>query len=149
LNNEILKLLLAALLLTACKPEDPNSPPALRKALFKQMLNESEQLSGMLRGRLSFNQESFSQGAAKLAQLSKAPWQYFPQPKNQEKNNNARESIWQRQARFIELARALEIAAVDLQQISLEKPLSVEALSLPMQGVEQACKACHQEFRRF
>jgi len=147
--NKILPLLLFAGLLLGCRQEDPNSPPALRKALFKQMLSESENLSGMLRGRIAFNPERFSQGAEKLAQLSKVPWQYFPLPDEKDKNTNAQASIWQKQARFAQLARNLEVLTEDLQQISQQTSLSVERLSEPMQRVEQACKACHQEFRRF
>jgi len=147
--NKTLSVLVLAILLIGCKPEDPNSPPALRKALFKQMLHESENLSGMLRGRLAFNAAQFAQGAEKLAELSKAPWQYFPQPEAGEKVGNAQASIWQKQARFKELAKALEVAAHQLQQQAAVPPLSQQALSAPMQAVEQACKACHQEFRRF
>jgi len=142
-------IVLLAILLIACKPEDPNSPPALRKALFKQMLHESEALSGMLRGRLKFDAAKFSGGAAKLAELSQAPWQYFEQPDKQEKSSNAQASLWQRQARFNQLARELETATDDLQQQAAKQSVSKEALNAPMQRVEQACKACHQEFRRF
>jgi len=147
--NKILPLLLLMGLLTGCQPEDPNSPPALRKTLFKQMLKESENLSGMLRGRLKFNAVEFAAGATELSKLSQAPWQYFPPPDEKETSGNAREAVWQQQARFAELARALEVAADKLQQASAQKPLAKEALSAPMQRVELACKACHQEFRRF
>jgi len=147
--NKILPWLLLIGLLAGCQPEDPNSPPALRKALFKQMLKESENLSGMLRGRLKFNEVAFAAGAIELSKLSQAPWQYFPLPDEKEQIGNAREVIWQQQARFAELARALEVAADELQQASRQKPLVKEALSAPMQRVESACKACHQEFRRF
>jgi len=147
--NKILLLLLLAGLASGCGQEDPNAPSALRKALFKQMLKESEKLSGMLRGRLTFNEMEFARGASHLAELSGAPWQHFPPPESQEKSSNARQAVWQQQARFAELARALEEAADQLQQASAQKPLSKEALSAPMQRVELACKACHQEFRRF
>jgi len=147
--NKILALLLLAGLASGCGQEDPNSPSALRKALFKQMLKESENLSGMLRGRLTFNEMEFVRGASNLAELSQAPWQHFPPPESQEKSSNARAAVWQQQERFAELARALEVTANELQQASAQKPLSKEALSVPMQRVELACKACHQEFRRF
>ncbi|RZI79389.1 MAG: cytochrome c, partial [Pseudomonas sp.] len=44
-------LLVASLALLGCDRVDPNSPLGQRKAIFKQMLNTSEDLGGMLRGR--------------------------------------------------------------------------------------------------
>ncbi len=48
-------LLLAGLTLAACDRVDPNSPLGQRKAIFKQMLKTSEDMGGMLRGRLPFD----------------------------------------------------------------------------------------------
>ncbi|MEE4465885.1 cytochrome c, partial [Azotobacter chroococcum] len=45
---------MVALSLVACNGVDPNSPLGKRQALFKDMLKTSEDLGGMLRGRLGF-----------------------------------------------------------------------------------------------
>ena len=71
-------LLLACLTLTACGGVDPNSPLGQRKAIFKQMLKTSEDMGGMLRGRLAFDGQKFADGAVKLDALSHEPWQHFP-----------------------------------------------------------------------
>jgi cytochrome c556 len=141
-------VLFSALALTACGGVDPNSPLGLRQALFKQMLQTSEGLSGMLRGRSAFDQAEFVAGSAKLDELAQQPWQHFPQVK-EEDNTRAKDEIWQRQERFQELARALEGSTAALRIASLVSPLDSAALVAPMQHVEDSCKACHKEFRAF
>jgi len=149
MKKTALCLLLALGALAGCEREDPNSPPALRKALFKQMLHESEQLGGMLRGRIAFDASAFAGGAAKLAALSTQPWQHFPQPEEGKASGNARGEVWQQQARFKQLAEGLETASAALRLASEAQPLTADTVRAPMQQVENTCKACHKEFRRF
>ncbi len=79
MKSKLLLGLLAVTLLAGCDRVDPNSPLGKRQALFEEMLRTSEDLGGMLRGRLSFNEQRFAEGAAKLDELSRQPWQHFPQ----------------------------------------------------------------------
>ena len=98
--------LFAALLLAGCDRVDPDSPLGKRKAIYQAMLDTKEDLGGMLRGRIPFDGTAFTSGAAKLDELSRQPWQHYPEVK--EKQSDARDDVWQRQERFQELARALE-----------------------------------------
>lgn len=139
-------LLLAGLSLAACDRVDPNSPLGQRKAIFKQMLKTSEDMGGMLRGRLPFDGIRFAEGAVKLDALSHEPWQHFPQVKD-EGDSSARPQVWERQARFQDLARQLEGVTGELVSVTRDQPLEVTALKAPMDKVEAACKACHTEFR--
>lgn len=141
----LLLLALSGLTLTACDRVDPNSPLGQRQALFKQMLNTSEDLGGMLRGRIGFDEKEFAAGAAKLDQLARQPWQHFPQVR--EEDSSARDAVWQRQERFQQLARDLEASTAALLLASTQPALKAAALEAPVDRVEQACKACHEEFR--
>ncbi|MCY1550267.1 Cytochrome C' [compost metagenome] len=120
----------------------------LRQAIFKQMLKTSEDLGGMLRGRIAFNEQRFATGAAELDQLSRKPWQHFPQVKEGDKTR-ARDDVWQRQERFQQLARDLEASTAALVAATAVTPLDSAVLTEPMQRVEDSCKACHEEFRAF
>ncbi|MGB4072547.1 c-type cytochrome [Pseudomonas sp.] len=144
-----LSLLVLALALSACGGVDPNSPQGQRQTIFKQMLKVSEDLGGMLRGRVAFKEQRFVQGAAELDQLTRTPWQHFPQVKEEGGESRAKDEVWQRQARFQELARAMEASTAALVTATVARPLQAEALSAPMQRVEDSCKACHEEFRAF
>ncbi len=139
-------VLLAALALTACDQVDPNSPLGQRKAIFKAMLKTSEDLGGMLRGRLPFDGAKFADGAVKLDGLAHQPWQHFPQVRD-EGDSSARADVWERQARFHDLARQLEGVTGELVDVTRSQPLEAAQLKGPMDKVEAACKACHTEFR--
>ncbi|BBR52144.1 MULTISPECIES: c-type cytochrome [Pseudomonas] len=139
-------LLLVVLSLAACDRVDPNSPLGQRKAIFKQMLKTSEDMGGMLRGRLPFDGARFAEGAVKLDGLSREPWQHFPQVKD-EGDSSARPEVWERQARFQDLARQLEGVTGELVSVTRDQPLEAASLKVPMDKVEAACKACHTEFR--
>ncbi|CAE6888205.1 Cytochrome c556 [Pseudomonas marincola] len=145
LRNALL-ILLAASTLTACGGVDPNSPLGQRQAIFKQMLKTSEDLGGMIRGRIVFDEARFVEGAAKLDQISRTPWQHFPQIK-EEDHTNAKDDVWKRQARFKELADDLENSTAALVVATTAKPLKSSDLAAPVKRVEDSCKACHQEFR--
>jgi cytochrome c556 len=147
MKSKIPLLLLACTLLVACDRVDPDSPLGKRQALFKDMLRTSEDLGGMLRGRLSFNPQRFAEGAVRLDELSRQPWQHFPQAQDADDDSQARDEVWQRQERFQQLARELETATAELRSAAQVKPLQAQTLAAPVAKVEAACKACHEEFR--
>lgn len=139
-------VLLACLSLSACGGVDPNSPLGQRKAIFKQMLKTGEDLGGMLRGRIPFDGPKFVDGAVRLDALSREPWKHFPQVR-EEDHTSAKDDVWQKQARFQELARTLEGATGELVIASKVQPYKVSNLGPAVQKVEDACSACHKEFR--
>ncbi|MEB6590127.1 cytochrome c [Pseudomonas asiatica] len=144
-------VLLAALALggalSGCDRVDPNSPLGKRKVIFKDMLKTSEDLGGMLRGRLPFDGGKFADGALKLDNLSHQPWQHFPQVRDDAGDSSARAEVWERQTRFHDLARQLEGVTGELVDVTRGQPLDAAQLKAPMDRVEAACKACHSEFR--
>ena len=139
-------ILIATLALAACDRVDPDSPLGKRKAIFKDMLQTSENLGGMLRGRVAFDDGKFAEGAVKLDALAHEPWQHFPSVRD-DGDSSARPEVWQRQARFNDLAQQLEQMTGVLVAQTREQPLDASRLKAPMDNVEAACKACHQEFR--
>jgi cytochrome c556 len=140
-------LLVAALLgLSACGGVDPDSPLGQRKAIFKQMLKTSEDIGGMLRGRLPFDGPKFAEGAVKLDALSHEPWKHFP-PVRESEHTSAKDAVWQRQAHFQELAKALETRTGELVVATQQLQLTPANMIPPMNNVEDACDACHKEFR--
>lgn len=139
-------VLLAGLTLSACGGVDPDSPLGQRKAIFKQMLNTSEDLGGMLRGRVAFDGDKFSAGAVQLDTLAHAPWKHFPAVR-EEDHSSATDEVWQKQAQFQALARQLETATGELVIVSQMQPYKVSNLGPAVQKVEDACSACHKQFR--
>lgn len=141
-------LLAMVISLAACGGVDPNSPLGKRTAIFKEMLSVSEDLGGMLRGRIAYDEALFVEKAAALEALSKEPWQHFPTVKDDAKTS-ARDDVWQKQERFQELARELEGTTARLVESTTQAPLNESVLALRVQAVEDACESCHQEFRAY
>ena len=139
-------VVLVCLTLTACGGVDPNSPLGQRKAIFKQMLKTSEDLGGMLRGRIPFDGPRFTEGALKLDALAHEPWKHFPQVK-ESNQTSATDDVWQKQAHFQELARELEAATGELVVISQVQPYKASNLAPAVKKVEDTCSACHKAFR--
>ncbi|QLF94233.1 cytochrome c [Pseudomonas sp. ABC1] len=137
----------AALVLAGCGGVDPDSPLGKRKAIFQQMLDAKENLGGMLRGRMPFDGQAFAIGAVKLDELSSQPWQHYPEVR--EKESDARDEVWEKQARFNELARALEVTTSALLAASQVQPLKPSEVAPAFQQVEDACSLCHKEFRSY
>ncbi len=94
----------------------------------------------LLTGRVS------SKARTSLDSLSHEPWKHFPQVKEAE-HTSARDAVWQKQAHFQELARSLEAATGELRVASLVQPYKVSTLKPAVEKVEDACDACHKEFR--
>ncbi|PAV68064.1 hypothetical protein WR25_17934 [Diploscapter pachys] len=102
-------------------------------------------MGGMLRGRLPFDGVKFAEGAVKLDSLAHEPWQHFPQVRD-EGDSSARADVWERQARFQDLARQLEGVTGELVTVTRNPSLDATQMKAPMDKVEAACKACHSEF---
>lgn len=139
--------LVAVFMLTGCDRIDPNSPLGKRKAIYQQMLDTKEDLGGMLRGRLAFDSQGFISGAAKLDKLSRRPWQFYPEVK--EEQSDARDDVWQQQERFNQMARELEAHTAALVAATTQAPVTAESVAPAFQRVEDACEACHKEFRAY
>ena len=110
------------------------------------MLKTGEDLGGMLRGRIPFDGAKFAEGAVKLDALSHEPWKHFPSVR-EEDHTSAKDSVWQQQARFQALARNLETATGELVIASQVQPYKASDLKPAVQKVEDACSACHKQFR--
>lgn len=146
--KKFLLLTCVCAILAACGGVDPDSPLGKRQALFKEMLKVSEDLGGMLRGRIPYDEAGFIAGAAELDRLSREPWQHFPAVADDERSK-ANPEVWQRQEQFQKTARDLEQATAALVQATTAPPLRRAELEPAVQAVEDSCEACHKAFRAY
>ena len=146
--KKLLLLTCVCLTLPACGGVDPNSPLGKRQALFKEMLKVSEDLGGMLRGRIPYDEAGFIAGAAELDRLSREPWQHFPQVRDDERSK-ANPEVWERQEQFQKMARDLEQTTAALVRATSAPPLRRSELEPAVQAVEDSCEACHKAFRAY
>ncbi|SDI39278.1 c-type cytochrome [Pseudomonas panipatensis] len=142
-------LLLAGSALAGCHRLDPNSPLAKRQAIFKQMLHASEDMGGMLRGRLVFDADKFRSDSLKLNELASQPWQYFPtaKPADEGGDTRAREEVWQRQLEFQADAKTFQQTVAALEANTRQATPTADGVRKDLAAVEDACEACHKKFR--
>lgn len=148
---KILSCLSLSLLLAACgnQQADPDSPEGQRQAVFQQFLQHSEPMGGMLSGRLAFDGNAFAGHAEQLAGLADAPWEYFPEPdQNKPQPNAALPQVWSDADGFAERIGQYQTAVADLNLITAKGVDSPEQVTSAMQALQQACKACHDGYRR-
>ncbi|MDN5486393.1 MAG: cytochrome c, partial [Pseudomonas sp.] len=65
----------------------------------------------------------------------------------EEDHTSAKDDVWQKQAQFQQLARDLEAATGELVIASQVQPYKASSLQPAVQKVEDACSACHKQFR--
>lgn len=142
-------LLLAGIALAGCHRLDPNSPLAKRQAVFKQMLHASEDMGGMLRGRVVFDAEKFRSDAVKLNELSGQAWQYFPtsKPSDEGGDSRAKDALWQRQLEFQADAKSFQQVTAALEANTRQATPTADGVRKDFAAVEDACEACHKKFR--
>ncbi|SDT87681.1 c-type cytochrome [Halopseudomonas salegens] len=147
---KLLGLTTLSILLTACGSQsaDPDSPEGQRQADFKRMLNSSESLDGMLRGRLAFDADIFAAHVQRLVELTDAPWEYFPEPDDSRQPNAARPSVWSDAAGFADAIERYQQAVAELAVVTAEQGNEPDALLPALTGVQQACRGCHDDYRR-
>ncbi|MEM5620076.1 cytochrome c [Pseudomonas aeruginosa] len=147
--KSLLVVLLAGVALSGCHRMDPNSPEAKRQAIFKEMLRTSEDMGGMLRGRLPFDAEKFRAGSAKLHQLADQPWQYFPSPKAGEGGRgHPRQGRGLAAPAEFKAATQVFIDAMNrLQDNTRQATPTPDGVRKDFAAVEDACEACHKKFR--
>lgn len=139
-------VLLAVLAISGCGGVDPDSPLGKRKVIFKEMLNLSEDLGGMLRGRIAFDEQAFAEKAKRLDEISRQPWQHFDEEAKDAKSS-ARDDVWQQREQFMQLARELEVTTDVLAKSAQQQPLNPDTLAVRVDVMEKACENCHQTFR--
>ncbi len=148
---KILSCLSLSLLLAACgnQQADPDSPEGQRQAVFQQFLQHSEPMGGMLSGRLAFDGDTFAVHAAELAELADAPWDYFPTPdQNNPQPNAALPEVWSDADGFAARIDQFQAAVADLSLVTAAGVTSPAHVTPAMHSVQQACKACHDGYRR-
>lgn len=149
LNPKILFFTLLGLALTGCSNEaDPDSPEGQRQAIFKQFLQHSEPMGGMLRGRLAFDGDAFAHHTQALAESADSPWLLFPEPGDTRQKNAARPEVWSDPQGFSQAIDRYQEAISDLATVTAQGVDSPEQVDELFNAVQQSCKSCHDSFRR-
>jgi cytochrome c556 len=151
-NLIIFKAMLGSLListmLAGCGPHPdthPGQPVTKRKVIFHNMLRAFEPMGLVIRGRASYDRNTFLKHAVELDTLAKQPWSYFTSG-SYYSPTRAKPTVWQYPAEFKAKEQNLLEATAQLARVS--QTGNLDTIRPAYENVVHACNACHSEFRR-
>jgi cytochrome c556 len=122
------------------KPEDAIK---YRQSAFTVMANAFGKISAVVKGEATYNKDEVAKNAAVVAMLSSLPWQGFG-PGTE--GGKAKEEIWSDPAKFKAAQDKLQLATANLNTAAQSGDL--ENIKKAFGATGQACKACHDDFKK-
>jgi cytochrome c556 len=125
------------------KPEDAIK---YRQGAFTVMAAHFGRIGAVAKGAVPFDPAAVQSNAAIVEQMARLPWAGFGPGTDQGRENRAKAEIWTNNAKFNEQAKRLE---AETQKLSVAaKSGDLGQVKTAFGAVAQACKACHDDFRR-
>ncbi len=141
---------IAAAALLACGPaaaqyKSPDDAIEYRQGALAVMGHHFGQLGAMASGKIPFDAAAAQANAELVATLAKLPWNAFVEGSDKGETS-ARPEIWSQREKFSASAQKLQDASVRLLEAA--KTGKVDALKPAFSATAQACKSCHDDFRK-
>jgi cytochrome c556 len=124
------------------KPEDAIK---YRKAAFTVMGTHFGRIGAMVQGRIPFNAQMAQANAAIVEELSRLPFDAFPQGTNTG-DTRAKAEIWSQGDKWKTQSDNMVRAVAALNAAA--KTGNADSLRAAFGQAGQTCKACHDDFRR-
>jgi cytochrome c556 len=125
------------------KPEDAIK---YRQGAFTVMAAHFGRIGAVAKGAVPYDAAAVQNNAAIVEQMAKLPWAGFGPGTDQGRENRAKADVWTNNGKFIELSKRLEAETQKLSAASKSGDLA--QVKTAFGSVAQACKACHDDFRR-
>ncbi len=144
------RLALAALAVVTSLPasaqfQKPEDAIKYRQSALSVMGTHFGRLGAMANGRVPFDAATAQANADMVATLSKLPYTAFGEGTDKG-NTKARPEIWTKRAEFDAAAKKMQDEVVKLQAAT--KTGNLDQIKTAFGGAGQACKACHDDFRK-
>lgn len=125
------------------KPEDAIK---YRQSALTVMGAHFSRIGAVAKGAVPFDAAAVQNNAAVVEAMSKLPWQGFGPGTDAGRENRAKANIWTDNAKFIDAAKRLEVETAKLSAAA--KTGDLAQVKTAFGSTAQACKACHDDFRR-
>jgi hypothetical protein len=114
-----------------------------RQSVFTVMSTHFGRISAVVKGEAPFNKDEVAKNAAIVAMTSTLPWQAFG-PGTE--GGKAKPEVWSDNAKFKAASEKMQLAAVELNKAAQSGDLDNIKKTFGVTG--QACKACHDDFKK-
>jgi cytochrome c556 len=116
-----------------------------RQGALTVMDNHYDRLGAMVKGKAPFDAALAQANADLVVTLAKLPWSAFVEGSDKG-DTNARPEIWAQADKFKAAAQRLQDATVKLAAAA--RTGNPDALKAAFGETSQACKSCHDDFRK-
>ena len=116
-----------------------------RKSVMFLIAQHFGRMGAVVKGKVPYNQEVFTQNAVVVELLSHLPWEAIMVPGTDTGDTTLKSSAFEQQTKFKEGAHAFEAKTAKL--VSLSKSGDLNAIKAQFGEVGKSCKGCHEQFR--
>jgi cytochrome c556 len=114
-----------------------------RQSVFTVMSNHFGRIGAVVKGEAPFNKDELAKNAAIVAMLSNLPWQAFG-PGTE--GGKAKPEVWSDNAKFKSASEKMQLAVAELNKAAQSGDL--DNIKKTFGAAGQACKACHDDFKK-
>ncbi len=114
-----------------------------RESVFTVMGNHFGRIGAVVKGEAPYNKDDVAKNAAIVAMMSTLPWQAFG-PGTE--GGKAKPDVWSDNAKFKSASEKMQLAVAELNKAAQSGDL--ENIKKTFGATGQACKACHDDFRK-
>ena len=114
-----------------------------RQSVFTVMSNHFGRIGAVVKGEAPFNKDELAKNAAIVAMLSNLPWQAFGPGAE---GGKAKPEVWSDNAKFKSASEKMQLAVADLNKAAQSGDL--DNIKKTFGAAGQACKACHDDFKK-
>ncbi len=125
------------------KPEDAIK---YRQSVMTLMAAHFGRIGAVAKGAVPYDAAAVQNNAAIVEMLSKMPWGAYGPGTDQGRETRALPAIWTDNGKFIQISKRLETDAAALSAAA--KTGDLAQVKTAFGNVAQACKACHDDFRK-
>jgi cytochrome c556 len=123
----------------------PGDAIKYRKSVMFLISQHFGRMGAMVKEKVAYNKEVFSQNAMLVETLSRLPWEAVMVPGSDNGDTTLKASAIEQQAEFNDVAQNFETQATKLVSIAKEGDLT--GIKTQFGEVAKSCKACHGQFR--
>ena len=141
-------LLITLLLIGAAyaKFSKPDEAIAYRKSVMTIIGQHFKQMGLVVKGKIEYEEASFSADANLVKLLATLPWEAFLEPRSDKGKTNMSSAVLKKEGQFKEAAASFETATAQLADTAQNGDL--KAIKMQFGKVAQNCNSCHKKFQK-
>jgi cytochrome c556 len=123
----------------------PEEAIQYRKSVMLLIGHHFKGMGAVVKGKVDFDNDSFSVNSNVVKMLSTLPWAAFMEPGTDKGDTTVSSAVFKNKEKFMEAAQSFETATAKLAEAA--KMGDLKPIKQQFAAVARNCKTCHQQFR--